>query len=119
MKFSGYLDEIGKLVKGKNYDAAWNLANKGVIDLANQGEEMWYMMYYQMVIILMREKKWVGALEKMGFVLFHLKQLHPAHEKVIRRIMKKLDIEEKFDQFVSMAKATPQMELGDRLKKLL
>lgn len=120
MNFITYLDEIEKLKKERRYDGAWALANKALIDLEMQKEEMWFMMYYQMADILAREKRWFEALEKMGFVIHYLGHLGGiTHEKFVKRLLKKFELEGKIEEYLDIVKLSKPRQLGKKLKNLI
>ena len=119
-KFINYLDEIQRLIKGGNYDKAWGLANKALIDLLKDNDEMWFMMYYQMATILAREKKWQNALEKMGYVIHFLGGLGGAtHEKFVLRLLKKFKKENRMDEYIKLALENKPEDFGTTLSKFI
>lgn len=119
-KFIDYLNGIEKLTKEKKYDEAWKLANKGILELAKSNDEMWFMLYYQMAIILSKEKKWQNALEKMGYVIHYLGGLDGiTHEKFILRLLKKIRKEDKFDEYVKLAIDTKIKDFGKAFSRLI
>lgn len=119
MKFTDYLNEIEALRREKKHDEAWMLANKGLSDLLRQDDEQWYMMYYQLALIVAKEEKWKNVLEQMGFMLYFLQQLHPAHMKLVKRALDKLDKLDRFNEYVNLASSTPPVEQDKKLAKLL
>ena len=118
--FIQYLDEIKSLKKQKKFDDAWRLANKGIIDLLKQQDDMWCMMYYQMADILAREKKWSQALFQMGLVIHFLHGLGGiTHKKFVKRLLKKFDKESLFDEYIELSISSEPTELEKKLRKLI
>lgn len=112
-----YLDTIEKLIKVKQYDKAWSMANKGLLHI--KGDDR-FMMYYQMALIAAREKKWFNALEKMGFVIYYLKGLGgEGHRKFSLRLLKKIKKETLLMDYVKLAEQTHPRDLAPQLKSLL
>lgn len=117
--FSDYLDTVEKLIREKKYDKAWEAANEGLLGLMQAENESWYMMYYQMAIILAREKKWFQALEKMGFMVHYLGQLGGAtHKKFVLRLLKKYGKED-IEGYVSLAVSKEPKDLASALEDFL
>ncbi len=115
--FIDYLDRIELLIRSKQYDKAWRLANEGLIKI--KGEDK-YMMYYQMAIIVVREKKWFNALEKMGFVIYYLGRSGcVGHKKLIIRLLKKFKKENSFEEYVKLAKSTHPRNFTKKLTNFL
>lgn len=115
--FISYLDKIESLVKAKQYDKAWSIANEGLIKIKGENR---YMMYYQMAEIVAREKKWFDALEKMGFVIYYLKGLGgTSHKKFVLRLLKKFKKEDLLEEYVRLSERTHPRDLNPRLKTLL
>jgi hypothetical protein len=115
--FIDYLDRIKSLIKSKQYDKAWALANEGLYKIKT-GDR--FMMYYQMAIIVAREKKWFNALEKMGFVIYYLGRLGGiSHKKFIIRLLKKFEKENLFEEYVKLAKKTHPRDFAMELSSLL
>lgn len=54
--FTSYLTQIKRIIKDKKYDEAYRKANEALTVLTEKGDDNWYMMYYQMAIILAKEK---------------------------------------------------------------
>lgn len=118
--FIKYLNKIEGLIKQKEYDKAWKMANEALIKLSNNKDDMWFMMYYQMSIILAREKRWLEALEKMGFVIHYLKGFGgQTHIKYTTRLLKKFDKENLVDEFEKLAISTKPKTLSKILKDFL
>ncbi|MBN1168982.1 hypothetical protein JXA63_03780 [Candidatus Woesebacteria bacterium] len=118
--FIEYLDKIQKLIKQKDYDKAWEVANEALIKLSNSKDDMWFMMYYQMSDILAREKRWFEALEKMGFVIHYLRGFGgQSHIKYTTRLLKKFDKEEFLDEFEKLAINIKPKEFSKTLKDFL
>ena len=119
-KFLNYLNKIEQLIKSKNYDEAWKIANEGLLELAKDNNEMWFAMYYQMAVILAREKKWQGALEKMGYLIHYLGGMGgTTHEKFILRLLKKCKKEDKFNKYIKLAIEEKPQNFGKPLSSLL
>jgi len=119
-KFLNYLNRIEQLIKNKKHDEAWRIANEGLLELAKDNNEMWFAMYYQMAIILAREKKWQNALEKMGYLVYYLKGVGGAtHEKFILRLLKKIKKEDKFKEYIKLAIQEKPQNFGKSLSDLL
>lgn len=118
--FIKYLDKIEKLIKQKKHDEAWKMANEALIKLSNNKDDMWFMMYYQMSIILAREKRWLEALEKMGFVIYYLGGFGgQTHIKYTTRLLKKFDKENLVDEFEKLAINTNPKTFFKALKDFL
>lgn len=118
--FLQYLDEIESLKRQKKSDEAWRAANKGIIDLSKQQDDMWYMMYYQMADILAREKKWSQALFHMGLVIHFLHGLGGiTHEKFVKRLLKKYNKEALFDKYIELSINSEPKELEMKIRELL
>lgn len=119
-KFTNYLNKIEQLIKEKRYDNAWKLANEGLIGLLKEKDDMWFAMYYQMAIILAREKKWQNALEKMGYLIHYLGGIGGVtHEKFVLRLLKKFKKEDKFDEYIKLAIKEKPEDFGRALLKLI
>lgn len=115
--FIDYLDNIEALIKSKKYYEAWRLANEGLIKI--EGEDR-YMMYYQMAIIVAKERKWKNALEKIGFVIYYLGGLGGAcHKKFVVRLLKKVKKEGLFENYIELAQNNPPRSFSIKLSKLL
>ncbi len=115
--FAYYLDTIEKLIKAKQYDKAWSVANKGLVEI--KGEDR-FMMYYQMALIRAREKSWFDALEKMGFVIHYLHGLGgESHRKFVLRLLKKFKKEVLLEKYIKLAERTHPRDLASQLKILL
>ena len=118
--FPYYLDKIEKLIKEKKYDEAWVIANEGIIELSKLRDESWYMMYYQMAIISSREKKWLQALEKMGFVVHYIGCLGGVtHEKFVLRLLKKFGKEDRLKDYILLAIKKNPEDFSTALKDFL
>lgn len=118
--FIYYLDKIEYLIKDKRYNEAWKLVNEALIELAKNKDDSWFMMYYQMAVILTREKKWQNALEKMGYVIHYLRGVGGiTHKKFILRLLKKFKKEDKFDEYIKLAIKEKPKDFGSALLKLL
>ena len=118
--FSQYLDEIERLKKIKNFNQAWKVANEGLNDLVSQGDEYWFDLYYQLADIAAREKKWGNALNQMALVIHYNGRLGGvSHEKFIQRLLKKINQELKFDEFIALSINTSIEELNIKIQKLL
>jgi hypothetical protein len=115
-----YLNEIESLKKAKEYDKAWGVANKAVVELFAAKDDSWYMMFYQMADILAREKKWFQALLNMGFCIHYLGRIGgSSHEYFIKHLLKKFNSEEKLFLYIELCKKTPPKNLKKELHKLL
>lgn len=118
--FLEYLDEIESLKKKKRFDEAWRVANQGIINLPKQQDDMWYMMYYQMADILAREKKWLQALFQMGLVIHFIHRLGGiTHEKFVKRLLKKIDKESLFDEYVELSINSEPKKLEEKIRELI
>ncbi|MBN1262831.1 MAG: hypothetical protein JW991_00575 [Candidatus Pacebacteria bacterium] len=118
--FIKYLNIVEGLIKQKEYDKAWKVANEALIRLSNNKDDMWFMMYYQMSIILAREKRWLEALEKMGFVIYYLGGFGgQTHIKYTARLLKKFDKENLVDEFEKLAIKTNPKTFFKMLKGFL
>lgn len=114
--FIEYLQQIEALKKQKKYDEAWRIANKAKFELHKSRDMDWYMMYYQMADILTREKKYDEALEKMALVVHFLKGPGGiSHEKMIKRLLKKLNMESKYDEYIKLSIKTQPSEMHNQL----
>lgn len=112
-----FLDKINRLIKNKDFDNAWKVANKGLIDIDGENK---YLMYYQMAIILSKEKKWADALEKMGFVIYYLKRVGgTTHNNFIIRLLKKVNKEKEVDVYIKLAVTNPPREFRHKLHEFL
>lgn len=119
-KFINYLNRIEKLVKIRKYNEAWGLANEALIDLAKEKDEMWFMIYYQMAVILAREKKWQNALEKIGYVIHYLGGPGGiTHERFILRLLKKFKKENKLNEYIKLAIENKPENFGRVLSKFI
>lgn len=115
--FVDYLDSIKTSIKSKRYDEAWRLANEGLVKI--KGEDR-YLMYYQMAIIVAKERKWQNALEKMGFVIYYLGGLGGiGHKKFVIRLLKKVKKESLFVNYIELAQNNPPRSFSIKLSKLL
>ncbi len=115
--FIDYSDEIESLIKTKQYDKAWATANEGLIKIKTDDR---FMMYYQMAVIVAREKKWFNALEKMGFVIFFLGGLGGiTHKKFVIRLLKKFKKENLLEKYVKLARKTHPRNFATQLSNLL
>ena len=118
--FLEYLTLLESLKKDKKYDKAWEIANQGVSDLLLQKDDSWYAMYYQMADILARETKWEQALFQMSFfVYFHSGLGGITHEKFVKRLLKKIDKEHIFEDFVRVSLKNSPKESGNKIKELI
>lgn len=119
-KISFYLDQIDELKKNKLYDQAWRKANEALVHLNDEGNESWYMFYYQMADILAKEGKWFDALEKMGLCLHFLGRIGGiSHEKFILRLLKKFSKDNSLESYVELVINSEPSSLGDKLKAFL
>ncbi len=115
--FIDYLNKIESLIKSKSYDEAWRLANEGLVKI--KGEDR-FMMYYQMAIIAAKEKRWHNALEKMGFVIYHLEGLGgEGHRKFVIRLLKKVEKESSFEKYIKLACNNNPREFSKKLSDLI
>ena len=81
---------------------------------------MWFMMYYQMADILAREKKWLHALRDMGFVVHYLKGLGGlTHEKFVKRLLRKLNAEDKFNEYIELCIKNSSKQIEPKLLALV
>ena len=118
--FIHYLDKIEHLIKDKRYNEAWKLANEALIELVETKDELWFMMYYQMAIILARERRWQNALEKMGYVIHYSRGVGGVgHKKFVLRLLKKFKREDKFDEYIKLAIEKKPGDFGKALLRLL
>ena len=118
--FIYHLDKIEELIKHKRYDEAWKVANEGVIELSKNNDEMWFIMYYQMAVILSKEEKWQNALEKMGYMIHYFGGIGGiTHEKFILRLLKKFKKENKFDEYIKLALEKKPEDFGQFLSDFL
>ena len=114
------LELIEKYKKEKRYYEAWRQANLALVELAKSGDDMWFMMYYQMADILAREKKWFHALRDMGFVVYYLKGLGGiTHEKFVKRLLRKLNVEDKFNEYIELCIKTNPKQIEPKLLDLV
>jgi len=119
-KFINYLNKIERLVKIRGYNEAWALANKALMDLVKDKDEMWFMIYYQMAIILAKEKKWQNALEKMGYMIHYSGGLGGiTHERFILRLLKKFKKENKLNEYIKLAIENKPENFGSVLSKFI
>lgn len=115
--FMSYLNKIQSLIRIKKYDRAWSVANEGLYKIKTEDR---FMMYYQMAVIAAREKKWFDALEKMGFVIYHLEGLGGmSHKRFVVRLLKKFNKEVFWEEYVKLAKNTLPKDLTIRLNSFL
>lgn len=115
--FINYLDKIESLIKTRQYDKAWSVANEGLYKIKTEDR---FMMYYQMAIIAAREKRWLNALEKMGFVVYYLKGLGGiSHKRFVLRLLKKFKKETLLEEYVKLAEKTHPRNLVSQLKVFL
>ncbi len=78
------------------------------------------MMYYQMAVILAKEKNWFDSLEKMGFVIYFLERLGGiSHEKFVIRLLKKFKKEGFVEEYVNLAKKTHPRNFASQLSDFL
>lgn len=115
--FVYYIDTIEKLIKAKQYDKAWSVANEGLFKIKTEDR---FMMYYQMALIAAKEKRWFNALEKMGFVVYYLKGLGGiSHKRFVLRLLKKFKKEILLEEYVKLAERTHPKDLASQLKIFL
>ncbi len=118
--FAKYLQEIDKLKKQRQYDKAWKLAHKALVDFLKRKDESWFMFYYQLADISAREKRWMDALFFMSLVTHYLQRLGGVtHEKFIKRLLKKYGKEDRLEDFIKFSIQTPPERLGKKIKELL
>ena len=116
-----YLDQIQKFIKEKDFDKAWNLSNKALLDLKSTKDDSWYLIYYQLSEILARKRDWENSLLYMGFMIMEYKMIGgKGHENHIRKLLGKLKCDQKYGEFLEICiKSADQVILKTKLKQLL
>lgn len=110
--FIEYLNDIEALKHERKFDLAWQMANKGLEDLLSQGDDSWYMMYYQMADISAIEKNWDQALFHMGLVIHFLKRVGGlTHEKFIKKLLHEVGHLAYYNKFIELSLNTDPKEL--------
>ncbi len=118
--FIDYLNEIKKLKKENKLDEAIQLSQDGIKDLFNNKDESWFMMHYQISEIFAKEKNWHSALVHMSIVIHHLQRIGgKTHEKYIEKLLKKINKESIFDEYILVSKCSATSNLKEEINKLL
>ena len=119
--FEQYVNQIQVLRETKAFDKAWSLSNSALIELRNNGNDSWYMVYYQMAMILADEGKWEKALLHLGLMLKELKRVGGAGQtKFINKVLKKMNMKDCFSDFVTMScNAKDAISLQKQLSELI
>ena len=98
-----YLDEVVRLREMGEMDRAWRTANVAVIKLKD-GVEMG-LMYYQMSLIRVKEKKYVHALSLMGMCTALLGKLGGiTHKRHIEFLLRKVNRDGELNEFLKLSK---------------
>jgi len=120
-KFIDYLDKVEKLKKAGEYDKAWRVSNEALMNLLAEGNDSWFMFYYQMADILDSEEKWFDALVKMGYCTHFIGRLGGlCHEKFILRLLKKFSKEQSLNKYLDIVLSENDLEKMEiRLKEFI
>ena len=117
------LDKIEESKKSKDYDEAWRIANKYIINTNTSKDNDWYMMYYQMADIAARQKLWIKSLEMMGLMI-HFANFPKgvggvAHQKFLLRLLKKYKSEDKYEEFIKLCLEADPTRLYKNINQLV